>query len=169
MINETRERFLISIGERVAATRLVEAFFFPAIRQGPLETGVAVIAATADASDPARAEVYTATYCWTRKGVERGKWTVDVIAVAHAPLATVETVVRGVQERSGEGIDAERMSGDEMRAVLPAPAPEPEAPAETVADAVSEAASETASEPASDTADDGSAEVIAAVVAEPAA
>jgi hypothetical protein len=143
VINETRERFIKSIAEKVAPDRVVEAFFFPAIRQGPMETGVAVIAATqvlpapvegaemAEAVDPIdRAEVITASYRWTRKGVERGKWVVEVSAVADAPLETVETVVRGVQQRAGEALDAHRMSGDEIRAVLPPvepPAPAPEA------------------------------------------
>jgi hypothetical protein len=132
VINETRERFIKSIAEKISPDRLVEAFFFPAIRQGPMETGVAVIAATqVDTADPLdRAEVLTASYRWTRKGVERGKWVVEVTAVADAPLETVETVVRGVQQRAGEALDAYRMSGDEIRAVLPAPVVE--APAEAL-------------------------------------
>jgi hypothetical protein len=121
VINETRERFIKSIAEKVAPDRVVEAFFFPAIRQGPMETGVAVIAATQVEADDdfARAEVLTASYRWTRKGVERGKWVVEVTAVADAPIETVETVVRGVQQRAGEALDAHRMSGDEIRAILP--------------------------------------------------
>ena len=123
VINETRERFIKSIAEKVAPDRVVEAFFFPAIRQGPMETGVAVIAATQlEAGDPIdRAEVITASYRLTRKGVERGKWVVEVSAVADAPIETVETVVRGVQQRAGEALDAHRMSGEEIRAILPAP------------------------------------------------
>ena len=132
MINETRERFIKSIAEKVAPDRVVEALFFPAIRQGPMETGVAVIAATqVDSADPLdRAEVLTASYRWTRKGVERGKWVVEVTAVADAPLETVETVVRGVQQRAGEALDAHRMSGEEIRAILPAPVVE--APVEEI-------------------------------------
>lgn len=146
MITETRERFIRAIAERLPAERIVEAYFFPSIRQGPVETGVAVIAATpvpqlpagTDAADEllradpglgdvvapasARTEVFTASYRWTRKGVERGTWVVDVTTEAHAPLTAVETVVRGVQERAGEALDAHRMSGDEVRAVLPEPA-----------------------------------------------
>jgi len=139
VISETRERFIRSIAERLAPGRIVEAYFFPSIRQGQVETGVAVIAATpeadgpaADASDPAadagsstlrhdapqRAEVFTATYRWVRKGPDRGKWSVDVVPEAHAPIPTVGAVVRGVQERAGEALDAYRMTGDEVRAVL---------------------------------------------------
>ena len=133
MINETRERFLRSILERIALERVVEVHFFPAIRQGQMETAVAVIAVhpapTADAptlelalpntGGPVdRTEVHTASYRWTRKGPERGKWVVDVIAQADAPLATVETVVRGVQVRAGEALDAHRVSAAELQAMF---------------------------------------------------
>ena len=155
MINETRERFIRDIAERLDPARIMELHFFPSIRQGPIETGVAVIAATpvpvlaGAASEPVgaavvaeepppelaleseppvsdehsegtteRAEVFTATYVWTRKGPDRGKWVVEVITEAHAPLTTVETVVRGVQDRAGEALDAYRMSADDVRALL---------------------------------------------------
>lgn len=131
MINETRERFLRAILERIPLERVVEVHLFPGIRQGQVETGVAVIAVTpavvADTPAPEldlresgapveRTEVHTATYRWTRKGPERGKWVVDVIAQADAPLATVETVVRGVQVRAGEALDAHRISAAELQA-----------------------------------------------------
>ena len=44
MMNETRERFLRGILERVSPERIVEIHFFPPIRQGQLESGVAVVA-----------------------------------------------------------------------------------------------------------------------------
>lgn len=155
MINETRERFIRDIAEHVDPSRIVELHFFPSIRQGPIETGVAVIAATplpselmggagpdaaaeplpdpelaleVDASEaddesayaepPARAEVFTALYVLTRKGPDRGKWVVEVKAEAQAPMTTVEPVVRGVQDRAGEALDAHRMTGTEFREVL---------------------------------------------------
>lgn len=158
MINETRERFIRDIAERLDPMRIVELHFFPSIRQGPIETGVAVIAATpmplaqVDAPDeamepdpelaleiphagsdagssapvdespytepPMRAEVFTATYVLTRKGPDRGKWVVEVTAEAHAPMTTVEPVVRGVQDRAGEALDAYRMSAVELRELL---------------------------------------------------
>lgn len=133
MITETRERFLKSILERIPLERIVEVHFFPAIRQGQMETGVAVMAVTpellADAPAPElalpdsgapieRTEVHTAVYQWTRKGIERGKWVVDVVAQADAPLATVETVVRGVQMRAGEALDAHRMTAAELQAAV---------------------------------------------------
>ena len=52
---------------------------------------------------------------------------------AAVPLATVATVVKGVEERSGEGFETDHMSGDDVRAVLAAgsvpPLPTPEATA----------------------------------------
>jgi hypothetical protein len=124
VITEVRERFIKSFAEKISPDRIVEAFFFPAIRQGPIETGVAVISVTpisvaVDSPPVERAEVFTAGYRWTRKGVERGKWVVEVTAEADAPLETVAKVVRGVQERAGEALDAHRMSGDEIRLMFP--------------------------------------------------
>jgi hypothetical protein len=127
MLNETNERFLKAIVERVPAERIVEIHLFPAIRQGPLETGVAVIAAEPAPSlelplHAPRLEVHTAWYRLTRKGPERGKWEIEVKTQADAPLVTVEAVVRGVQERAGEAIDPTRLSGRELLALLSEPA-----------------------------------------------
>lgn len=152
MQSETRERFLRAIAERLGAEQIVEAHLFPAIRQGLIESGVAVIASHAPAAvtpnstdvtdastdeapaddapaddapadeapaDAARQDIHTATYRFTRKGPERGKWAFDVVAEATAPLATLETVVRGVRERSGEGFEVERLTGDDFRSLLP--------------------------------------------------
>ncbi len=70
--------------------------------------------------------VYTARYRHTVKGTERGKWIFDMVAEADAPLLTVEQVVRGVVQRSGEAFQPERISGDQLRAIVPAQAaPEP--------------------------------------------
>ena len=64
---------------------------------------------------PRRYTVYAAKYRLSLKGPERGKWECSVVAEADAPLATVETVVRGVLRRSGDADEPERMSGDEAR------------------------------------------------------
>src|SRR5690348_14495021 len=107
MLNETGERFLKAILERVPLERIVELHLFPAIRQGQIETGVAVVAAEPPpnlelALQPAtRLEVHTARYRLTRKGPERGKWEIEVKTQADAPLESVEAVVRGVQDRAG--------------------------------------------------------------------
>jgi hypothetical protein len=127
MLNETGERFLKAILERVPAERIVEIHLFPPIRQGQLETGVAVVAA-----EPApalelqlqspRLEVHTAWYRLTRKGPERGTWEIEVKTQADAPLETVETVVRGVQDRAGEAIEPTRLTGRELIALMSEPA-----------------------------------------------
>jgi hypothetical protein len=127
---DTRARFLASIVEVVPADRLAEIHFFPPMRQGAIETGVAVVgaergaapgeAATEDSTpyrDP-RHIVFMARYRWTRKGPERGKWEAEVIAEADAPLVTVEMVAKGVRERAGEEADPERMAGEQARAIL---------------------------------------------------
>lgn len=115
---DARERFLLTIAEVVPEDRIVEIHFFPAIRQGPLETGVAVVAASPE--DPARERhvVFSARYRWTRKGPDRGKWEDEVVAEADAPLVTVEAVVQGVKVRANEAVEPERVTGDDVRARL---------------------------------------------------
>ena len=71
-----------------------------------------------DEAAPQRFTVFTARYRLVLKGPDRGKWEAGVVAEADAPLLTVEAVVRGVQRRSGDIDDPERMSGDEVRAEL---------------------------------------------------
>ena len=200
-MTETQQRFLRAIAERVPAEQVVEVHLFPAIRQGGVETGVAVVAedprkrapepvavtveangtaevlaahhgepesqtvaaavdvaeadapdvdvVEADAVEPDGAEpdvsdieaaalepdderdraepplsrftIHTARYRLTLKGVDRGKWEVDVVAEADAPLDAVEAVVRGVQRRSGEGAEPDRLSTEAFREALDAP------------------------------------------------
>jgi hypothetical protein len=141
---ETSERFLRAIAAQVPAERIAEAHFFAPIRQGGVESGVAVVAAwpnqpaEAPSTDTAFAEtpetesdepspeperprrpvVYTARYRLTLKGPDRGKWECTVVAEAEAPLGTVDTVVRGVLRRAGDADDATRVDGDEIRAFL---------------------------------------------------
>ncbi len=127
MLNETGERFLKAVLERIPIERIVEIHLFPAIRQGQMETGVAVIAAEPPPSPELqlhapRIEVHTAWYRLTRKGPERGKWEIDVKAEADAPLEAVETVVRGAQERAGEAIEPQRLTGRELLALMNEPA-----------------------------------------------
>ena len=123
MLTETRERFLKAILGRIPADRIVEVHLFPAIRQGQMETGVAVIAAEPEPESlfpehEPRFVVYSASYRLTRKGVERGKWEVDVTLEADAPLPTVDVVVRGVQERAGEAIEPMRISAPELQTLM---------------------------------------------------
>ena len=148
MTDETRTRFLAAIAAQVPIERIAEVHLFPAIRQGGMESGVAVIAVervgepTVDepAADEAvnempddtptvrlpdapvvarRYTVFSARYRHTLKGPDRGKWEVSVTEEADAPLLTVDAVVRGVQRRSGDAEEIVRLSGDEVRAALP--------------------------------------------------
>jgi hypothetical protein len=121
-----RDRFLAGIAERIAPDRVQALYLFSAIRQGPVETGVAVIAA-----DPAREEgaapaepaavrerpiVLTARYRHTVRGSDRGKWEIEIVEQADAPLTTVELVVQGVQRRLAEPTDPELLDGAALRA-----------------------------------------------------
>lgn len=133
LASDARERFLLELAAVVPPQRIAEVHFFPPLRQGPIETGVAVIAALpVGASDVASDEpdeefvegarmssrhvVYSARYRWTRKGPERGKWECEVVAEADAPLLTVEMVVEGVRKRANEPLEIERVEGDVIRA-----------------------------------------------------
>lgn len=135
-----RDRFLAAIAERVAPERVQALYLFSAIRQGPVETGVAVIAVDrmvqpvpvpdeavdevaevtpADAPGPVvrdRPVVLTAQYRHTLRGTDRGKWEMEVFEQADAPLATVEAVVQGVQRRLAELTEPELLDADALRA-----------------------------------------------------
>ena len=113
-LDETRERFFRAIMERVPAERIAEIHFFQPIRQGGVESGVAVV--VEEASAP-RIIVHTARYRLVLKGPDRGKWEATVVAEADAPLVTVDAVVRGVQRRAGDVDEAVRMEGSEARAI----------------------------------------------------
>jgi hypothetical protein len=167
-MTETQQRFLRAIAERVPSEQVVEVHLFPPIRQGGVETGVAVIAedprqapipvavdttdasaavatiersaessvdeplaepsdeeplAESTAAEPSssRFTIHTARYRLTLKGVDRGKWEVDVVAEADAPLDAVDAVVRGVQRRAGEGTEPDRLTTEAFRDALEAP------------------------------------------------
>jgi hypothetical protein len=124
-----RERFLAAVAEHVPMDRVVELYLFQPIRQGGVESGVAVIAAAADAPAPSGEEapetvldprytVFTARYRHVLKGPERGRWEVSVVAEADAPLAAVGDVVRGVQRRAGDAEPPEHLTGDVLRDAL---------------------------------------------------
>jgi hypothetical protein len=196
-MTETQQRFLRAIAERVPMDQVVELHLFPPIRQGGVETGVAVVAedprrpepnvdsmagtdaatetADVDAAAPERATagvtemiavpddaepspyaddpeeppsdpgadavaetdgagtnghvpaprvrltIHTARYRLTLKGVDRGKWEVDVVAEADAPLDAIDAVIRGVQRRAGEGSEPDRLNAEAFRGALEAP------------------------------------------------
>lgn len=116
---ETTERFLKEIGERVGAPNVESVHLFPPIRQGGVETGAAVVAATMPMQE--RHTVWSASYRHTIKGPERGKWEVEVTPEADAPLMTVEAVVQGVMKRAGEQFEPERLSAAEFRVIVGEP------------------------------------------------
>jgi len=120
---ETRDRFLLAITTQVAVARIAEVHLFAPIRQGGVESGIAVVAAIPfegpDLADrEPRYVVYTARYRLVLKGPDRGKWETSIVAEADAPLVTVDAVVRGVQRRAGDIDDPTRLDGDEIRATL---------------------------------------------------
>jgi hypothetical protein len=137
VLTEARERFLRTIVKEIPAERIAEVHFFTPLKQGGVESGVAVVAAwpepaTApegeeivdvapeEAADNVRPVIYTARYRHTLKGPDRGKWETNVVAEADAPLVTVDAVVRGVQRRAGDADDATRMDGDDVRMIVEA-------------------------------------------------
>lgn len=140
-MSEVTERFLRAVAERVPSDRVVTVFLFPAMRQGSVDSGVAVVVQDRDASygggaapeGPHRLTVSTATYRHTVKGRERGAWAVDVVAQADAPLDAVAAVVAGVQRRSAAVAEPEELSGEMFRAIVAASGPpSPEVTSEAV-------------------------------------
>ena len=116
---DARTRFLREIAARIPARRVTELYLFPPMRQGGIETGVAVIALAGDDDSSTRQTVYTATYRLTLKGAERGKWEATLQAEADAPLLTVSAVVHGVQRRSGDEMEPERLTSTELAEFAP--------------------------------------------------
>ena len=123
--SETRERFIRDLAAQLPLAGLIEAHFFAPRRVGGVESGVAVIAASTDETSVSsdRYTVFSASYRHTLKGADRGKWEVSVKAEADAPLVTVDQVVRGVQRRAEDTEEVERMTGEEIRALLGTPDP----------------------------------------------
>jgi hypothetical protein len=84
-----------------------------------------VEATDADAARGSRTEarftIYTARYRLQLKGPDRGKWEVEVVAEADAPLLTVDAVVRGVQRRVGDAAEVERLTGEDVQRLLDGP------------------------------------------------
>ena len=117
ILTEIRERFLLAVAAHIPAERIAEIHFFSPIKQGGVESGVAVVVEHS-APDTPRVVVYAASYRLTLKGLDRGKWETSIVAEADAPLAAVDAVVRGVQRRSGDVEEVTRMEGDEVRAIL---------------------------------------------------
>jgi hypothetical protein len=128
-LTETAERFLNSILEKLALERITELHLFEPMRQSGVETGIAVVAydeVPTDAPDEVaerRHTVFTARYRAVLKGPERGKWETELVNEAEAPLVTVETVVRGVQRRSGDEFPPVCLDAAQLAAALRRPLP----------------------------------------------
>jgi hypothetical protein len=145
-LSETQERFLRAAATRLPLERVVELHLFPPLRQGGMETGFAVIAAKREPTAPPAAPpaapddaattedapadappvdqrlvVFSARYRLTLKGPERGRWEVEVVEEADAPLVTVDAVVRGMQRRIGEGAEPERLTAEQLHLLLDEP------------------------------------------------
>jgi hypothetical protein len=60
--------------------------------------------------------VLTARYRHTLKGADRGKWECEVHEQADAPLATLDRVIQGVQDRLVDAPEPERLEADALRA-----------------------------------------------------
>jgi hypothetical protein len=141
-LDSTRDRFLAAVAARVNAATIAEVHLFQPIKQGGLESGVAVVAVNESLAHPMnndqsdsqsesaenrgspdenRLVVYTAQYRLTLKGPERGKWEFSIQADADAPLLAVDAVVRGVQRRVADAVEPVRLSGEDVRAALPPP------------------------------------------------
>lgn len=95
MTDETRARFLAAIAAQLPADRIVEVHLFPAIRQGGMESGVAVIALEREehasvvatpAEDAAHADDVPAAD-------EESPYVDAAEAVAEAELGELETYV----------------------------------------------------------------------------
>jgi len=71
---------------------------------------------------PVRHTIFSARYRLALKGPDRGKWEVDVVAEADAPLVTLDAIVRGIRKRTGEAADAERVPADVLRGLAAQPA-----------------------------------------------
>ncbi|HEX8850664.1 MAG TPA: hypothetical protein VF761_14135 [Gemmatimonadaceae bacterium] len=110
---DARERFLREIVAKIPPERVSELHLFAPLRQGGIETGVAVVAVAGEGESP-KHTVYTATYRLTLKGPDRGKWESALNAEADAPLLTVDAVVRGVQRRAGDEGEPERLRTEEL-------------------------------------------------------
>lgn len=76
---------------------------------------------TPDVVGPHRLEILCARYKLVFKGPERGKWDLEIMHQADAPLDTLDRVISGVVRRAGEESEPERFSRESLRTSLDAP------------------------------------------------
>jgi hypothetical protein len=118
-MTESRLRFLKAIAERIDPERVAELRLFRSIRQGGVETAVAVVALESEGES--RCSVLAARYRLTLKGPERGRWEFDLVHEADAPLEAVERVASGVARRAGDDADPDHFTGVAFREALQEP------------------------------------------------
>jgi hypothetical protein len=115
-VTDGERRFLREIADRVPPVDVVDAYLFPAFRHGVVETGVAVLATTADESG--RHAVLMARYRSAIKGMDRGAWDFEVRREADAPLDALAEVVHGVTRRAADYGTPIHLSGDAYRDMI---------------------------------------------------
>ena len=71
---------------------------------------------------PERLAILCARYKLIVKGADRGKWDIEIVHQADAPLDTLDLVIKGVVRRSGDDVVPERFSRQSLRELLDAPA-----------------------------------------------
>lgn len=103
LADETRERFLREIVARVPAERAVECFLFPPIRQGGVESGVAVVAVRRERAAEAPAEPTLVDL--TPDGDPTEAAALDTVAdvPVDAPAATVDMTESPAADAGGTG------------------------------------------------------------------
>jgi hypothetical protein len=69
-----------------------------------------------------RLAILCARYKLIVKGPDRGKWDVEIVHQADAPLGTLDHVIKGVVRRSGDDAVPERYTRQSLRDLLDAPA-----------------------------------------------
>lgn len=69
-----------------------------------------------------RLAILCARYKLIVKGPDRGRWELEIVHQADAPLDTLDSVIKGVVRRSGDDAVPERFSRQSLRDLLDAPA-----------------------------------------------
>jgi len=93
-------RVATAVAARVPIGEIERIWLFRPVRQEAREWGTAVVARRVG---PGRLRVYTGSYGLVIRGRERGQGQVIVEEVGETPEGVLPDVIRGVQERAGEG------------------------------------------------------------------
>src|SRR6478672_5658875 len=103
-MTETQQRFLRAIAERVSPEQVVEVHLFPAIRQGGVETGVAVVA-----EDPRKRVPVSVPVTVEANG------TADVVSAQHGhaePATAAPVDVPEIEVTNVHGAEADHSERD---------------------------------------------------------